>query len=306
MRISTERTIRCLSLAVLAVAPAVADEVILRNGGRITGVVVEQTPATVVIETGPGRVTLPMSRVERIVEGRSAIGIFGERAANLEGGDVEGWAALARWAEERDLLTQARVAWQRVLAIDPHHPEANAGTGRVSLGGVWMSPEDAYRARGYVEFEGRWLTPAEHEAAVRERAADQAAMLEAREADARVREAEARAREAEARADEAAAGYGQSDGIPLGYVYGGYGYGYGSGYGGYRGGGRPHGPGFGPGDGGRHPGGSPGSPSHPGRPSPPSRPTPHQSTTTTTTTATRPVEHRQAAIVPPPASTREP
>jgi hypothetical protein len=299
MRISTRRTGRYLSLALLAVAPAVADEVILRNGGRITGVVVERTPATVVIETGPGRVTLPMSRVERIVDGRSAIGTFGERAANLEAGDVEGWAALARWAEDHELLTQARGAWQRVLAIDPHHPEANAGLGRVSFGGVWMSPEDAYRARGYVEFEGRWLTPAEHEAAVRERAADQAAMLEAREADARVREAEARAREAEARAAEAAAGYGQSDGIPLGYVYGGYGYGFG--YGGYRGDGRPHGPGFGPGDGGRHPNpGAPGSPSHPGRPTPPSRPTPHQSTTRTTTGATHDPERRQAAIVPPP------
>jgi hypothetical protein len=104
-----------------------------------------------------------------------------------------------------------------------------------------MPADDAYRARGYVQFEGRWVTPAEHEAALRERAADDAAERQARESDARVREAEARAQEAEARARDAE--YSDtSGGIPLypyvygggygyGYGYGSYGYGYGRGYG---------------------------------------------------------------------------
>jgi hypothetical protein len=230
MRVSFRRTIGSLFAVVLASAPAPPDEVLLRGGGRVSGVIVERTESRVAIETGPGRVTLPMSRVVRIVESRSALEAFAERAAALGPGDVDGWAALARWAEERELLTQARLAWQQVLAFDPGHPDANAGLGRVSFDGVWMSAEDAYRTRGYVSFEGRWLTPAEHEAAVRERAADQAAALVAREADLRVREAEARAREAEARAREAEAAADQSaTGIPLGYVYGGYGYGYGLG-----------------------------------------------------------------------------
>jgi hypothetical protein len=299
MRLSTLQTSGWLLTAALAAAPALSDEVVLRNGGRITGVVVEQTPARVVIETGPGLVTLPMSRVERIVQGRSAIGTFGERAAALEPGDVEGWAALARWAEERGLLTQARVAWQRVLALDPRHPDANAGLGRVSLDGVWMSADDAYRARGYVEFEGRWLTPAEHEAALREQAADHAATLAAREAQLRAREAEARAEEAEARAREAEAG-AQSDGIPLGYVYGGgYGYGYGYGYGGA---GRAYGPGYGPGDRGHRPHpGSPGTqPTPPGRPTPPSHPSTRPSARPTHSSSAP--ERRQAAILPPASS----
>ena len=88
-----------------------------------------------------------------------------------------------------------------------------------------MSSDDAYRARGYVSYEGRWLTPAEHEAALREREADAAAALQMREADLRVQEAEARVREAEARAREAEAAADQSGGIPLGYAYGGYAYG---------------------------------------------------------------------------------
>lgn len=292
---SSRRAIGSLFAAVLAAAPVLADEIVLRNGGRISGRIVERTEDKVAIETGPGLVSLPMSRVERIVEGLSSLEAFAERAADLQAGDVDGWSALARWAEERELLTQARHAWQRVLAVDPRHPEANAGLGRVSLDGEWMSAEDAYRARGYVSFEGRWLTPPEHEAAVRERAAEQAAALDAREADIRAREAEARAREAEARAREAEAAAEQSTtGIPLGY-----GYGYGYGWGGIVGVPPPIGP--------SHPMG----PSHPPghwrsrpRPGPPGvQPTPAPPPSRPSTRpAARPATPRRAAILPPQAA----
>ena len=159
MRPRLRNTLGSLIALGLASGPVAGDEVFLKGGGRVSGRVVERTATRVAIETGPGRVTLPMSRVERIVEGRSAVETFAERADALAPGDVHAWAELARWAEERDLLTQARLAWQRVLAQDPRNPEANAGVGRIALDGVWMSPDDAYRAQGYVSFEGRWLTP---------------------------------------------------------------------------------------------------------------------------------------------------
>jgi hypothetical protein len=232
MRLDSRRLIGPLAAAALAATPVLCDELILRGGGRVSGRIVEKTATRIAIETGPGRVTLPLSRVERIVEGRSALDVFAERAAALDRSDVAGWGELAHWAEERALLTQAQLAWQRVLVADPRNPEANAGVGRVAVDGVWMSQDESYRARGYVSYEGRWLTPAEHEAAVREREAEETSARIAREADLRVREAEARVREAEARAAEAEAGPEASEGIPLGYVYGsGYGYG-GYGYGG--------------------------------------------------------------------------
>jgi hypothetical protein len=206
----------------LATAPASSDEVLLRNGGRVTGVVVERTPSAIVIETGPGRVTLSMARVAKVVEGRSLLEAYQERASGLEARDVEGWAALARWAGERDLVTQSREAWQRVLSSRPSDPEANAALGRVELDGTWMGQDEAYRARGYVLFEGRWVTPPEHEALVRERAAEEASEREMRESGLRVREAEARAREAEARAREAESGAEPVDGgIPYGWGWGG-------------------------------------------------------------------------------------
>ena len=207
--------------AVPPVADSSADQVFLRGGGRVSGVIVERTPRLVVIETAPGRVTLPMARVEKVVEGRSALIEFRERAAQIKEVDAAGWTALARWASDRDLFTQAREAWRRVLAIDPSHSEANAAIGRVAVGGVWMEAEDGYRARGLVSFEGRWVTPAEHEALVRERALDSAAVREQREAQIRVREAEARVREAEARAREAEEAATETGGIPMWWGSGG-------------------------------------------------------------------------------------
>jgi hypothetical protein len=191
----------------------------------VTGVIVERTPDAVVVETGPGRVTIQARRIERILEGRSALQAYQERAAAIEPGDLSGWAALARWAAERDLVTQSREAWRRVLSADPSHAEANAALGRVEVGGEWLSEEEAYRARGYVSFEGRWVTPAEQEALVRERAAEEVLERERREAELRVREAEARAREAEARAREAetAAQPLEDGGIPLWWGWGGVG-----------------------------------------------------------------------------------
>ena len=191
--------------AVLLLLPAVggADEVHLTNGGVVRGVIVERTLEAVVIETGPGRVTLPLSRITRIVDGASSLATFQERAAQIGFDDVEGLADLARWAGDHALATYSHHTWERVLALDPGHPEANAALGRAYVDGVWMSEQDAYRAQGYVRFEGQWVTPAEHEALLREQSERELVASDRREAELRVREAEARAREAEARAREA-------------------------------------------------------------------------------------------------------
>jgi hypothetical protein len=205
-----DRRIAITLLSVAFAGTSAADEVLLRGGGRLSGVVVERTKDKVVVETGPGLVTMPMSRVERIVESRSPLEVYQERVAALAPGDVAGWADLARWAAEHDLQTQSRRAWQRVLAADPSHPEANAALDRIQQDGVWMTSDEAYRARGYVEFGGRWVTPAEHEALLRERAAEEQAARERREATARAEQEEAWARE-----QRAAAQSSDSGGIPL-------------------------------------------------------------------------------------------
>ena len=203
-----------------------ADEIHLVGGGRISGEIVERTAARIVLETGPGRVTLPMSRITKVVVSPSALSEFRARARGLAPGDAAGWAALAEWALQRDLATQAREAYQRVVAIDPGHAQANAGLGRALVDGRWLSEEESYRAQGLVLLDGAWVTPSERESALRERSAadvfERESAARVREAEARARAAEAEAHRAETEAEAATAAQPAEYGLPYWpYVYGG-------------------------------------------------------------------------------------
>jgi hypothetical protein len=196
-----------LAIGVLAAATAVSDEVRLRGGGRLVGIVVEDTPENVVVEVGAGRVTVPRSLVGSISRGHSALLTYLSRADALRRDDVAGWLELAAWAEGNDLKTQAREAYTHVVGIDSQNAVANRALGHLMVGSQWMTHDEAMPARGYVSFEGEWLTPVERDARLAEREAqrrEQLALEHERatriESEARVREAEARAREAEASA----------------------------------------------------------------------------------------------------------
>jgi hypothetical protein len=222
---------RTLAVLLLLAAPAFADQVFLKNGGKLSGVIVERTKDAIVMEVAPGRVTLPMSRVDRVVEGTSGLALYRERVAGLSASDAAGWLALAQWAADQGLQTQAGEAFERVLATDPGNAPAHRALGHVQYGGRWMSREDSFRAQGLVEYEGRWMTPDERGSLARERVEAAAAESARAEAEARAREAEARAREAEAdakRAEAEASGTGDA-GIPYPWVIGGGGCGIGCG-----------------------------------------------------------------------------
>lgn len=205
-------------LFLAAAGAASADQVILKGGGTLSGVLVKQTPEAVTIEVAAGRLTLPASRVERIVAGTSAFGEYRSRALGLRPDDTAGWLALGLWAQDQGLHTQAREAFQQVLSREPGNAIAQQALGNVRLGERWVSPEESYRAQGLVYYEGQWLTREERDFALRERevrARLEAAERTRAEADARAREAEARARAAEADARRAAY---EPSGYPLSWV----------------------------------------------------------------------------------------
>jgi hypothetical protein len=222
---------RSLLAAGLLLLPVVAgaDEIYLKSGGHLSGVVVEDHDGQLVVDVAPGRISVPRSHVDRVVTSASPLALFRDRAARLANGDARGWLDLALWAQERDLTTQARQAFEHVLAVDPDNAVAQRAMGHVLMGDRWVTPEESYRAQGYVFFEGAWVTLQERQALVAERAAQAEAVRARAESEARVREAEARARTAEAEAHraEVAAAAEQAQatgGIPYGPYVGGYGY----------------------------------------------------------------------------------
>jgi hypothetical protein len=211
--------IAACGMASLALSPVVsADVVFMKGGGEVSGRVVSRTATTVEVDIGAGRIGVPTSSVLRIEEGRSPLHEYDDRAGRLAPGDVEGWVALAQWASAAGLGTQARQAWQRALSASPADPRANEALGNVQVGGRWVSEDEGYRAKGFVQFEGEWMTPAEQQAILGDRAAE-ADERRRQQADARQREAqEAEARARQAEADAAAAQ--QSEGLPLWYGWG--------------------------------------------------------------------------------------
>ena len=183
-----------------------ADEVFLKGGAKFTGRIEEQTESMVTINIGDGVVGVPMSRVERIVKGRSALDEYEDRARRLAPGDVEGWRNLGRLATQKGLSAQSRQAYQNVLTVAPDDAEARQALGFVRVEGRWLTEEESYRAKGYVKYDGEWMTQGEAQSARASAAADQAredAERRANLAEAEKIQAEARAEKAEERAREA-------------------------------------------------------------------------------------------------------
>ena len=148
-----------------------ADEVVLKGGGRISGVVVERTETSVTVDIGAGTMSVNLASVARIESGRSPLHEYREREAAISPDDVTAWRELGRWAAARGLQTQAQEAYAQVLARAPGDAEANEALGYVYFQGSWVSEEEAFRAQGYVEFEGEWMTPGERDGILADRAA---------------------------------------------------------------------------------------------------------------------------------------
>jgi tetratricopeptide (TPR) repeat protein len=172
---------------------------------------VSRTDSVVQVDVGAGTIDVKMADVDRIEEGASALTEYARRAGTLQPDDADGWRELGRWARGQGLNTQAAQAYERVLAIAPGDAEANEALGRVQVGGRWVSEEESYRARGYVKFEGEWMTPSEQQAILQERAADRNA--ESARQEQQAREAEERAQQQEAAQDD-------DEGIPLYWGWG--------------------------------------------------------------------------------------
>ena len=177
-----------------------ADEVFIRGAGSVSGRIVDQNATEVVVDIGGGTVGVPLARVDRIVRARTALDEYEERAARLDPRDVDGWRALARWASLHGVEGQARQAYERILATLPDDPEAVDALGFVVLGGRWVSRDEAYRARGFVRYEGEWMLPAEAQLRLDQAAAERAE----REAAASARAAELERLKAEVQAQYAA------------------------------------------------------------------------------------------------------
>jgi hypothetical protein len=175
---------QAIVIIALVAAPVFADDIYLRGGGQITGQIIEQTEDSVTVDIGGGTISAKMSSVVKIDKNNSPLQEYRERAAKIPAGDAEVWRELARWAKGYSLSSQAREAYREVVAVLPDDEEANKALGMVQVNGKWITEEENYRAQGYVQFEGKWMTPAEQQSIVAGRQAQQAQAEADRQANA--------------------------------------------------------------------------------------------------------------------------
>ncbi len=160
-------------LAALA-APAAADIIHLKNGGRIEGTVLSEEGGKVRVRTKFGVQTIDRSLIDRIEKKKTPYEEYLERRAALDPGDADGHFELARFCREHGLRKEEAELYRETLKIDPQHDGANEAVGNVRYEGEWMTPKERdrrkkaaeeaeMRARGLVRYRGRWVTPEEKE-----------------------------------------------------------------------------------------------------------------------------------------------
>ena len=226
-----------------APAPAVADDVFLKNGRTFEGVVADVGDAQVRIHLPGGVISLPRSAVERVDKVETNFSDYLQRKQQIQAKEVHGersaadWIDLARWARRSGLNDGVREAALQAAAIEPRNPAVAAllhpfGYVFEERQDRWVSYDDAMRMAGMVQEDGRWVTRQEHaermQAIEEERLRQQAMALAAAQA-----AAAAGARDTEmALAQQAAAGggpgygdgggYAAAPGLTLGSSYGGF------------------------------------------------------------------------------------
>jgi hypothetical protein len=149
-------------LVAAAASLALADEVQLTNGSKIVGNVTKKDAQKVVVEVGPGTITLDSKDVSSINLGRTVLNEYDERWKSVQ--DSKNPAEvyeLLTWAKSKGLTRYVAPLANKILTLDPEHAGARAELRHEKVGGKWLTFEQAQEARGLVFLEDRWVTQAE-------------------------------------------------------------------------------------------------------------------------------------------------
>ncbi|MGH9552340.1 MAG: hypothetical protein ACRD3W_23335, partial [Terriglobales bacterium] len=141
------------------------DVVILENGGRVEGTLVNAKKAPhdkYVIETATGRVTLDRSQVKEVIE-KSASQDEYEKMRRQLPDTVEGQMSLALWCRDHNLPKQRQKHLEHVLELDSNHAEAHRLLKHLRDEGGWKTQRQYFEDRGFVEYLGQWMTPQERD-----------------------------------------------------------------------------------------------------------------------------------------------
>jgi hypothetical protein len=86
---------------------------------------------------------------------------YANRAAKLAADDANGHYLLGLWCEKNGLGDEARLQFEKVVALSPDHVGARQSLGYVRHEKRWLTYAEAMKLKGLVRHEGAWMLPEE-------------------------------------------------------------------------------------------------------------------------------------------------
>ncbi len=144
-----------------------ADVLLLKNGGRIQGTLVnpDQSPRTTYeMQSGGARISVKLDQVEEFIAASDAERRYEILLKKMPDSARGNWK-LAEWCREKGLREQREFHLEEVIRLDPAHKEARRDLGFSWLDGEWTFKPDFMKQRGFVLHEGKWKLPQDKEIA---------------------------------------------------------------------------------------------------------------------------------------------
>lgn len=157
------RLIYFLPIFVMLLAtPLAADLIILKNGGQIEGKATVNANQ-VHIALPNGNMVVARDTVLKIVWAVTPNEVYQQMRSMINPNDAEGYYQLSLWCLERKLNLQQREALQLAVAANPDHEKARKSLGFERHEGRWVSGDEAMVIKGYVKYQGQWMTPGQRQ-----------------------------------------------------------------------------------------------------------------------------------------------
>jgi hypothetical protein len=145
------------SLFILLLAGgAFADEVLLVNGGKLSGRT-RREGDEVVVTTPHGESRLKAADVKSITPGRTVWDDYADKAKALDAKDAAAEVALGDWCRENGLGVEAQRHWKAALARDADQKDARARLGFIRYDERWLTSDEYYKVRGFVKVGDEWI-----------------------------------------------------------------------------------------------------------------------------------------------------
>lgn len=143
-------TVVVLAVALTVAGAAWADVVVLTNGDKVEGKILEEGSSAIRIITKYGEITISRRRIARIVKETEEHAEYRKKTEELAKEHVK----LAQWCKEKGLEEEAKTHFETALELDPENADARKALGYVKRGAKWVKA-DSPEAKEEVLTEGQ-------------------------------------------------------------------------------------------------------------------------------------------------------